>query len=123
VSGRTERSTSGVVGGVIGGAVVAIVSAIGLVAVAIITGLSHQGDIDAKMIELSVGILRSEPTQDTQPLRAWAIAEMEKRGAKFTEEQRAVLLKQELPFKPGAFSLTTTPSGATILGTQPAPAR
>jgi hypothetical protein len=132
--GPAERSASGLVGGVIGGA---IVSAIALVAVALISGVfsyvGHQSDVDAKMIELSVGILRSEPTQDTQPLRVWAIGEMEKRGAKFTEEQRAVLLKQELPFKPGAFSLTTTPSGATlltttpsgttILGTQPAPAR
>jgi hypothetical protein len=44
---------------------------------AIVTGgfnyLSHQGDLDAKMIELSVGILRAEPTPETAPLREWAI--------------------------------------------------
>jgi hypothetical protein len=125
MSGPAERSGLGlVVGGAIGGA---IVSAIALVAVAVISGVfgyvGHQSDIDAKMIELSVGILRSEPTQDTQPLRAWAIAEMEKRGAKFTEEQRRVLLKQELPFKPGAFSTTATTSTTTLQNPPAAPAR
>lgn len=62
--------------------------------------LSHQYDLDAKMIELSVGILRAEVTQETIPLRQWAIDVMDKRANfHFDQEQRAVLLKQPLPFK------------------------
>jgi hypothetical protein len=67
--------------------------------------LSHRGDLDAKMIELSVGILRAEPTPETSPLREWAIDVIDKRAQfKFNANQRAALLKQELPFKGGAFS-------------------
>jgi hypothetical protein len=56
------------------------------------------------MIELSVGILRSEPTPETTPLREWAIDVIDKRAQfKFNAIQRAVLLKKELPFK-GAWS-------------------
>jgi hypothetical protein len=116
MSGPAEHSLSGFV------ARGAIVGAIAVVVAALITGMfgyaGQKGDIDAKMIELSVGILRSEPTPETKPLREWAIDVMEKRGTfKFSEEQRAALLKQELPFKPGAFSLTTTTSGQTLLQT------
>jgi len=62
--------------------------------------LSHRGDLDAKMIELSVGILRSEPRPETEPLREWAIDVISKRARfEFDGEQRSVLLKKELPFK------------------------
>lgn len=65
----------------------------------------HSGDIDAKMIELSVGILRSEVKQETGPLREWAIDVINKRsGYAFTDTQRTVLMKKELPFKGGGFS-------------------
>jgi hypothetical protein len=79
---------------------------VGTVLGAVITGwfnyVSHQGDIDAKMIELSVGILRAEPTPETAPLREWAIDVIDKRaGFKFNTAQRAALLKKELPFKGG----------------------
>src|SRR6266481_3183453 len=103
MNGPAERSTSGlVVGGAIG--IGAIAGAIAVVAGAAITGafnyFGHQGDLDAKMIELSVGILRSEPTPETTPLHEWAIDVMEKRAPfKFNMEQRAALLKKELPFK------------------------
>jgi len=78
---------AGVVGAVVGGA---------------ITGgfnyLGHLGDRDAKMIELSVGILRTKPTPETIPLREWAIDVVDKRaGFSFTEKQRAVLLERPLP--------------------------
>lgn len=82
----------------------AVAGAIGVVAGALITGefnyLEHKSDLDAKMIELSVGILRAQPTPETTPLRAWAIDVIEKRAKfNFDDEQRAVLLKKELPFK------------------------
>jgi hypothetical protein len=63
---------------------------------------AHQSDLDAKMIELSVGILRTPPTPETAPLREWAIDVINKRANfSFNQEQRAALLKKELPFKDG----------------------
>ena len=96
---------------------IAVAGAVGVVAGAVATGifnyLSHRADIDAKMIELSVGILRAEATPDTRPLRAWAIDVIEKRaGFNFDEAQKAVLLKQELPYKGPSFS----PSSGLPLG-------
>jgi hypothetical protein len=84
----------------------ALAGAVGAVAGATITGafsyLDHKGDLDVKFVELSVGVLRATPTQETMPLREWAIDVIQNRaGFKFNAEQRAVLLKQELPFKGG----------------------
>lgn len=84
----------------------AFAAVLGAIGGALITGgfnyLSHQNDLDAKMIELSVGILRAAPTPETTPLREWAIDVIDKRAKfSFTPIQRAVLLKQELPFKYG----------------------
>jgi hypothetical protein len=86
---------AGVTGGVIGAAVTGSFNY-----------LSHKGDLDAKMIELSVGILRAQPTPETEPLREWAIGEIEKRARfEFDEPQRAALLKKELPFKDAELQL------------------
>jgi hypothetical protein len=81
----------GVGGAVVGGAVTGAFNYV-----------SHKGDVDAKMIELSVGILRAPVTDQTMPLREWAIGTLQDR-AKFTfsEAERDVLLKGELPFKGG----------------------
>jgi hypothetical protein len=96
----------------------ALAGAIGVVAGAAITGtfnyLGHKGDVDAKMIELGVGILRTKPTPETMPLREWAIDVIDKRaGFKFNEAQRAALLEKELPFKGGFVS---APFGGRELG-------
>jgi hypothetical protein len=82
---------------------VALVGILGAVLGALVSGgfnyLAHQGDLDAKMIELSVGILRSEPTPETGPLREWAIDVIDKRAKfPFNAAQRAVLLTKQLPF-------------------------
>jgi hypothetical protein len=62
--------------------------------------LSQRRDLDHKMIELSVSILRAQPTPETEPLREWAIDVIGKReGFQFNNAQRAALLKKELPFK------------------------
>ena len=81
----------------------AVAGAIGVVAGAAVTGvfnyLGHKGDLDAKMIELSIGILRAKPTPETEPLREWAIAAIQKHGEfAFDDTQKKVLLKQPLPF-------------------------
>jgi hypothetical protein len=80
---------AGVMGGIVGAAVTGSFNYV-----------SHKGEIDAKMIELTVGILRSEPSPETEPLREWAIGELERRARfEFDDQQRAVLLKRELPYK------------------------
>ncbi len=86
----------------------ALAGIFGAIVGAAITGgfsyLSHQGDVDVKMIELSVGILRSEPTPETAPLREWAIDVIDKRAKfSFNPAQRAALLHQQLPFR-GSFT-------------------
>ena len=89
----------------------ALVGTAGVVAGALVTGVfnyfDHQRDLDAKMIELSVGILRADPTPETKPLREWAIAVMGVRAKfEFDEAQRAALLNQSLPYV--AFNPTGT---------------
>jgi len=59
----------------------------------------HKGDVDEKMIELRIGILRAKPSPETGPLRDWAITTIEKRGDfNFNAEQKTALRKQELPY-------------------------
>jgi hypothetical protein len=82
----------------------AVAGVVGGLAGALVTGgfnyFGHQTDLDAKMIELSVGILRAAPTPETTPLREWAIDVIDKRAKfPFNAAQRATLIKKELPFK------------------------
>jgi hypothetical protein len=83
-----------------------------LVGAAITGGLDYigrQGDVNEKMIELSIGILRAQPTPETMPLREWAIDTIKQRGQfSFTDAQQAVLLKKELPFVAAAPSDAST---------------
>jgi hypothetical protein len=105
----------------------AVAGAIGVVAGALVTGLfshfDHKGDIDAKMIELSIGVLRAEPTGDSGPLREWAVETIEDRANfKFTPEQHSILVKR--PLKVGAYSSNPYDSGdpTLTLGGRPDPA-
>jgi hypothetical protein len=82
----------------------AIVGLLGGIVGASITGafsyFSHRDDLDAKMIELSVGILRTEPTAGTGPLREWAIDVIDKRAKfPFNDAQRTALLTKQLPYQ------------------------
>jgi hypothetical protein len=81
----------------------AVVGAIGALAGAGITGafnyLGQKSDLDAKLIELSVGVLQANPTPGTVPLRQWAIDVIQKRGNfNFDQVQQQALLKEALPF-------------------------
>lgn len=97
----------------------ALVGAIGGIVGVAITGtfnyLSHRNDLDAKMIELSIGILRSDPKPETKPLREWAIDVISKRaGFSFDDQQRATLLKEKLPFSTGGSS--AAPGNVAYIG-------
>ena len=81
---------------------VAIAGVVGVALGALITAgfnyLSNQNDRDARMVELSVEILRAEVTPESVPLRQWAIDVMNKRANfQFNAEQQAALLKERLP--------------------------
>jgi hypothetical protein len=79
----------GVAGGVIGAGITGAFSYLG-----------QKNDLDGKMIELSIGVLRADPTPGSQPLRAWAIDVIQKRGNfTFNQAQQEALLKEALPFK------------------------
>jgi hypothetical protein len=41
---------------------------------------NHRAEIDAKMLEIGISILRSQPAQETQALRSWAIDLINKHG-------------------------------------------
>jgi hypothetical protein len=97
------------------GWLIAVVGLAGVIGGALINNgfnyLDKKADVDAKMIELSVGILRTEATPDTRPLREWAIDVIEKRaGFNFDQAQKAVLLKQELPYRGPSFTSATSGS-------------
>jgi len=82
-----------------------VTSLVGMAGAIVGADLSHQGDIDAKIIEISVGVLRAEPTKETMPLRGWGIDVIEKRaGFKFTSEQEAALKNKSLPYAGPALS-------------------
>ena len=62
----------------------AVAAVIGGIAGAAISGgfsyLNNKADVDAKPIELGVGILRTEPTKETGPFQESAIDVIQKRG-------------------------------------------
>jgi hypothetical protein len=89
--------------------VVAVVGFAGVIGGAAINSyfnhLDKAADVDTKMIELSVGILRAEATDQTRPLRQWAIDVIENRANfKFNDQQKSALLNQALPYKGPSFS-------------------
>jgi hypothetical protein len=100
--------------GIAGTVLAAVIGAIATATASRLTYLSHQYDIDAKMIELGIGILRAPVTEETKPLREWAIDVMDKRAKfQFNDAQRAVLMNQSLPFDSSyypSYDSTYTPS-------------
>jgi hypothetical protein len=81
----------------------AVAGTVGVIVGAIITGafnhFDHASELDAKMIELTAGILRSKPDPETMPLRDWAIDTLQKRAHfQFTPEQIAILKNKKLPY-------------------------
>jgi hypothetical protein len=68
---------------------------VGTLAVPYLTGMTIERQADAKLLEMSVGILRENARTDDDPMRSWAIKVVEKRsGVAFTDAQRATLLKR-----------------------------
>jgi hypothetical protein len=65
----------------------------------VINYLVNERQMDVKMVEIGIGILRAPPKEDIAVIRSWAIDVIERSsGRKFTEAQRAALVKQELPW-------------------------
>jgi hypothetical protein len=59
--------------------------------------LANERQVDVKMLEIGLGILREPPKEDAQAMRAWAIEVIEKTSCRpFSEQQRNILLKKEL---------------------------
>jgi len=68
---------------------------IGTLIVPSLSGAVPDHQVDAKLVEMSVGILRETAKADDDPMRSWAIKVVEKKsGVAFTDQQRAALLKR-----------------------------
>jgi hypothetical protein len=68
---------------------------IGTLVVPSLGGVVSDHQADAKLLEMSVGILREPAKADDDPLRSWAIKVVEKKSSvAFTDPQRAALLKR-----------------------------
>jgi hypothetical protein len=77
----------------------AVAAAIGAVAGTLVLpslgGVVPDHQVDSKLLEMSVGILREPAKADDDPIRSWAIKVVEKKsGIAFTDQQRAALLKR-----------------------------
>jgi hypothetical protein len=58
---------------------------------------TNERQMDVKMVEIGIGILRAPPKDDIAVMRSWAIDVIEQSSRrKFSAAQRAALLKQEL---------------------------
>jgi hypothetical protein len=68
---------------------------VGTLAVPSLAGAMPDRQLDSKMLEMSVGILREPVRVDDDPIRSWAVKVMEKKsGVAFTDPQRAALMKR-----------------------------
>jgi hypothetical protein len=68
---------------------------VGTLAAPYVAGMAIERPADAKLLEMSVGILREPVRADDDPMRSWAIKVVEKKsGVAFTDPQRATLLKK-----------------------------
>lgn len=86
----TQTTTLVAVAGVLGTLLGATVSPL-------VNYLTNERQVDVKMIEIGLGILREPPKEDAQAMRTWAIEIIEKSsGRPFSEQQRNILLKKEL---------------------------
>ena len=92
-----ERINPGWGAAVWAGVTGALIGALGTLASGVMTYWSHQGDIDTKLIELSIGILQAEPKPETTSLREWAINTLQIRGKfNFAQNESNALLKNQL---------------------------
>ena len=68
---------------------------IGTLAAPFFNWVTTERQIDARMLETGVSILREVPKVDDDPMRSWAIKVVEKKsGVNFSDAQKAVLLKR-----------------------------
>jgi hypothetical protein len=87
-----ESSTAGIA------ILVALATAIGALISPALQYFGHEHEMNVKMVELGVGILRTEATKDGAVMRNWAIDTIERATSrKFSDQERASLLNQALP--------------------------
>jgi hypothetical protein len=83
---------------------VAGIALIGSVVSAFYTYANRNRELDIKLVEIGIGILRADPTgANLTPARAWAIQVIEDNSkVKFSNDDRQSLLQKPLLFRPAA---------------------
>ena len=79
---------------VIGAVLIPVV--VGLVGLEVNTAVKER-DVQARMVELAVGILREEPVEEDKPLRQWAIEVINAHSGVELGEAATSLLERRLP--------------------------
>ncbi|MEA2818638.1 MAG: hypothetical protein QOJ86_642 [Bradyrhizobium sp.] len=89
---------------------VAGIAFIGSVVSAFYTYANRNRELDIKLVEIGIGILRADPKgTDLTPARAWAIQVIEDNSkVKFSDDDRRSLLQKPLLFRPTASASTQT---------------
>jgi hypothetical protein len=64
--------------------------------------ISSSREHDAKMVEIAVGVLRAQPTEDISGARRWAIRVINKSSVPLEKAEEEDLLKHALPYVPSA---------------------
>jgi hypothetical protein len=73
----------------------AVGAVVGTLVLPSLGGVLPDRQVDSKLLEMSVGILREPVRADDDPIRTWAIKVVERKsGVTFTDPQRAALLKR-----------------------------
>ena len=73
----------------------AIGAVVGTLAVPSLGGVMPDRQLDSKLLDTSISILREPARADDDPIRSWALKVMEKKsGVAFTDPQRNALLKR-----------------------------
>lgn len=95
---------------------VAGIALIGSVVSAFYTYANRNRELDIKLVEIGIGILRADPTgTNLTPARAWAIQIIEENSkVKFDKADRESLLQKPLLFRPAAGTGAATPRRQTI---------
>jgi hypothetical protein len=74
---------------------------LGTIVTALLPYWNRNRELDIKLVEIAIGVLRAEPNTDVAGARGWAIRVInEKSGIPFSQTEQKELIDHPLPFTP-----------------------